>query len=60
MKKKKKCIRCSKCYGYGMWTDGTAPMGPMDAGDGLSTIACPECGANANPESQREIGRAHV
>ena len=36
-----------------MWTDGTAPMGPMDAGDGLSTIACPECGANANPESQR-------
>lgn len=40
---------CKTCYGCGLWPDGTAPMGPMDASDGMPTIACPECGANRNP-----------
>jgi hypothetical protein len=40
---------CKTCYGCGLWPDGTAPMGPMDASDGMPTIACPECGANPNP-----------
>jgi len=38
------------CYGFGLWAIGDAcPMGPMDAKDGMPTIACPECGSNANP-----------
>lgn len=41
--------KCGTCWGSGMWPDGTAPMGPMDASDGMPTIACPECGANPNP-----------
>ena len=33
-----------------MWAFGlSAPMGPIDAADGLSTLRCPECGASANP-----------
>lgn len=47
MEKTKKCL---SCYGYGMWTVGlSAPMGPIDASDGMPTTPCPECGANANP-----------
>jgi hypothetical protein len=42
--------KCGTCSGYGLWAIGdAAPMGPMDASDGLPTKACPECGANANP-----------
>ena len=41
--------KCEHCYGCGLWPDSSAPMGPMDASDGMPTIACPECGANANP-----------
>jgi hypothetical protein len=38
------------CMGFGLWAIGDAcPMGPMDASDGCPTIACPECGADANP-----------
>lgn len=44
-----KIKKCSTCSGNGLWPDGTAPMGPMDAADGMPTIACPECGANRNP-----------
>lgn len=51
-KKAKKTKVCSSCYGYGFWTDGTAPMGPIDASDGVRTIACIECGANANPQTK--------
>jgi len=41
---------CSTCYGYGLWGWGDpSPMGPLDASEGTPTIACPECGANANP-----------
>jgi len=40
---------CSTCMGFGMWPDGTAPMGTLDAEDGMPTIACPECGADKNP-----------
>ena len=40
--------KCGTCWGNGLWPDGTAPMGPMDASDGMPTIACPECGANPN------------
>ena len=41
---------CTRCYGYGLWAVGDpVPMGPIDALDGLPTIPCPECGANANP-----------
>jgi hypothetical protein len=41
---------CQTCNGYGLWATGDAtPMGPMDAGDGMPTIECPECKANANP-----------
>jgi hypothetical protein len=43
---------CKTCYGCGLWPDGTAPMGPMDASDGMPTIACPECGANPNPSKK--------
>ena len=36
--------------GYGLWAIGDpSPMGPIDAGDGMPTIPCPTCGANANP-----------
>lgn len=42
--------KCKTCMGYGLWRDGTAPMGPMDATDGMPTMACPECGANHNPQ----------
>lgn len=48
-KKTKACSKCSSCYGYGLWPDGTAPMGPIDASDGMPTIECQECKANANP-----------
>jgi hypothetical protein len=41
--------KCGTCWGNGLWPDGTAPMGPMDASDGMPTIPCPECGANPNP-----------
>lgn len=42
---------CNTCYGYGLWAIGEkSPMGPMDASDGVPTIACPECGANVNPK----------
>jgi hypothetical protein len=41
---------CQTCFGYGLWAVGDpVPMGVMDAMDGLPTIPCPECGANANP-----------
>lgn len=41
---------CQTCYGYGLWAVGDpVPMGPIDAMDGLPTISCPECGANAKP-----------
>ena len=43
--------KCNTCYGYGMWPDGTAPMGPLDASDGMPTITCTECGANAIPST---------
>jgi hypothetical protein len=45
MKKEK----CNTCWGYGMWSDGTAPMGPMDAEDSMPTMPCPECGAEYKP-----------
>lgn len=36
---------CTTCWGYGLWATGdTVPMGPMDAGDGMPSKACPECG----------------
>lgn len=40
---------CKTCYGWGMWADGTAPMGPCDGADGMPTSACPECKKNPNP-----------
>ena len=52
MKTKKANGICKTCYGYGLWPDGTAPMGPMDASDHMPTIACPECKANANPRKK--------
>lgn len=43
-------LPCKTCYGYGLWGVGDAcPMGRIDASDGMPTIPCPECGANANP-----------
>lgn len=41
--------KCGTCWGHGLWADGTAPMGRMDASDGLPTMPCPECSANPNP-----------
>lgn len=50
MKEEQPKEKCDKCYGYGLWGVGDAcPMGPCDASDGLPTIPCPKCGANANP-----------
>ena len=37
--------KCGTCWGHGLWPDRTAPMGPIDASDGMPTVACPECGA---------------
>lgn len=46
MKKKK----CDRCLGFGLHAIGSqSPMGPMDAEDGMPTVACPICGANKNP-----------
>jgi hypothetical protein len=48
--------KCKTCRGYGLWYYGDpSPMGPVDASDGMPTIPCPECGANANPIE--EIGK---
>ena len=43
---------CTSCWGYCLWHDGLSPMGPLDAQDGMPTIPCPECGANANPQKE--------
>lgn len=41
---------CDTCYGWGLWAMGDpAPMGPMDAEEGMPTLECPECGENPNP-----------
>lgn len=47
--------KCSTCFGYGLWPDGTFGMGTLDAHDGMITIPCPECGANANPHKPQEV-----
>jgi len=40
---------CKACFGYGFWIWGhVAPMGRLDAKDGVPTARCPECGASAN------------
>jgi len=66
-KKTKACSKfskCSSCYGYGLWPDGTAPMGPIDASDGMGTIPCPSCKADANPTKKiwvsKEIGEKEL
>lgn len=42
--------KCKACFGYGFWCwSHIAPMGSLDAKDGVTTMACPECGANPNP-----------
>ena len=47
--------KCSACWGYGFWSWGhIAPMGPMDAHDGVPTTKCPECGADPNPINNKE------
>jgi hypothetical protein len=58
---KKRCLevtkgKCDTCFGFGLWPDGTAPMGPMDAEDGMPTIACPKCLANRNPIKDKKRG----
>ena len=46
---------CDKCDGYGLWfNDPKSPMGPIDASDGIPTIPCPKCKANANPIKKRK------
>ena len=46
---------CDACSGFGLWAMGDpAPMGPVDASEGLPTIPCPECGANANPQKEQK------
>jgi hypothetical protein len=46
---------CNSCYGYGFWSFGTIqPIGPIDASEGIPTIECPECHANANPSNTPE------
>jgi len=42
--------KCKTCYGYELWAVGSAfPVGPIYAGDGVPTLPCHECKANANP-----------
>lgn len=56
MKKKTKKQKCKTCYGYGLWNDDSnQPMGPIDASDGFTTKACPECGKNANGKEIQEV-----
>ena len=51
MEKEKKC---KMCYGFGMWAIGAPnPMGPMDAGEGMPTKKCPECGAGGKHGTKR-------
>jgi rubredoxin len=47
---------CKTCiWGYGLHSLGQhTPMGPLDAFDGMPTIACPECGANYNDYGNRK------
>lgn len=46
--------KCKTCYGYGMWAWGNyVGMGPLDAKDGMPTVECHECHANANPIVRR-------
>lgn len=41
--------KCKTCNGYGLWAIGDhTPMGFFDS-HSMPTIACPECGADANP-----------
>jgi len=52
--KKTKKNTCKTCLGFGLWNDDTdQPMGPIDASDGLTTKACPECKKNANPQGKK-------
>ena len=47
--------KCNSCFGYGFWSwTHIAPMGAMDAEDGVPTTKCPECGANPNPRDGTE------
>ena len=47
-------MKCKTCNGYGLWAIGNpAPMGRMDATDGLPTKPCPECGSDANPKRRK-------
>jgi hypothetical protein len=47
--------KCNTCEGFGLWGMGDpCPIGPMDASDGMPTIACPECGANKNPIKKKK------
>jgi len=48
--------KCETCFGYGLWAWGIpSPMGTMDAKDGMTTIPCPECGADANPSLKKKF-----
>ena len=48
---------CEMCLGYGMWPDLTQAMGRLDAEDGMPTVACPMCGANANSPKAEDTRR---
>jgi len=51
---RREATACTACLGYGLraWGDAS-PIGHMEARDGCPTLACPECGANANPSTGR-------
>jgi hypothetical protein len=41
---------CKVCLGFGLHAMGqSSVMGPIDAEDGMPTVACGYCGASANP-----------
>ena len=53
--------KCKACLGYGFWAwSHIAPMGQMDAEDGVPTIVCPECKANPNPIRTSKLYRERI
>lgn len=53
---------CKTCKGFGFWAVGRyAPIGRIDAEEGMPTLPCPECGANRNEtDLQKELRKKKV
>lgn len=53
---KNKNSKCKTCLGHGLWSYGDpAPMGPLDAADGMPAKECPECGAGGKTRKKDDF-----